>query len=123
MKNRVRLYNIYDYLLTFMHTHSHNHLNDQEHDRGHVSSSSHLLLIGLLLTLGFALIEAVGGWWSGSLALLGDAGHMFSDSAALGIALVASLTDRYLVTSPDTRSQHHAKHSCLPTLPGRRGRF
>ena len=100
MKNRVRLYNIYDYLLTFMHTHSHNHLNDQEHDRGHVSSSSHLLLIGLLLTLGFALIEAVGGWWSGSLALLGDAGHMFSDSAALGIALVAS---RMMLKPPSER--------------------
>jgi len=78
-----------------MHTHSHshdhpNHNGHQGDNHGHVSSSSHLLLIGLLLTLGFAVIEAVGGWWSGSLALLGDAGHMFSDSAALGIALVAA---------------------------------
>ena len=72
------------------HSHSHDHPNHNEHHHGHVSSSSHLLLIGLLLTLGFAVIEAVGGWWSGSLALLGDAGHMFSDSAALGIALVAA---------------------------------
>jgi cobalt-zinc-cadmium efflux system protein len=79
---------IYEYLLTFMHTHSHSH--NHAHHHGHVSSSSRLLLIGLLLTLGFALIEAIGGWWSGSLALLGDAGHMFSDSAALGIALVAA---------------------------------
>ena len=40
----------------------------------------------MVLTLGFAVVEAVGGWLSGSLALLGDAGHMFSDTAALGLA-------------------------------------
>lgn len=42
------------------------------------------------LTLGFAGVEALGGWLTGSLALLGDAGHMFSDSAALGLAWLAS---------------------------------
>jgi cobalt-zinc-cadmium efflux system protein len=36
------------------------------------------------------LAEAVGGWLTGSLALLADAGHMLSDSAALGLALFAS---------------------------------
>jgi len=46
--------------------------------------------MALALTLGFALVEVVGGLWSGSLALLGDAGHMFSDATALGIALVAA---------------------------------
>ena len=40
----------------------------------------------LALTLGFAFIEALAGFWSGSLALLGDAGHMFSDSVALALA-------------------------------------
>jgi len=35
--------------------------------------------------------EAVGGWWSGSLALLSDAGHMLTDVAALGLALLAVL--------------------------------
>lgn len=67
--------------------HSHNHSHHQEQIK---NTSSQLLLIGLLLTLLFAALEALGGWWSGSLALLGDAGHMFSDSAALGIALVAA---------------------------------
>src|ERR1039458_3865983 len=42
----------------------------------------------IVLTLGFAVVEAVGGWLTGSLALLGDAGHMFSDTAALGLALL-----------------------------------
>ena len=76
--------------------HSHSHPHDHTHQHGHVSSSGKLLLIGLLLTLAFAFLEALGGWWSGSLALLGDAGHMFSDSAALGIAMIAA----YLMQKP-----------------------
>src|SRR5690606_41674718 len=42
-----------------------------------------------LLTAGYAAIQAVGGWLSGSLALIADAGHVVSDSAALRLALVA----------------------------------
>jgi cobalt-zinc-cadmium efflux system protein len=47
----------------------------------------------LALTLGLAgsymVAEVVGGWLSGSLALLADAGHMLSDVAALAVALFA----------------------------------
>jgi len=43
----------------------------------------------LVLTAGFMLIEAVGGWLAGSLALMADAGHMFADTAALALALAA----------------------------------
>lgn len=48
------------------------------------------------LTLAFAItllvmaVELVGGWLSGSLALLADAGHMLADGAALAIALFAA---------------------------------
>ena len=35
------------------------------------------------------IAEFVGGWWTGSLALLADAGHMFTDVAALALALTA----------------------------------
>jgi len=35
------------------------------------------------------IAETVGGWWTGSLALLADAGHMLTDVAALALALVA----------------------------------
>lgn len=52
------------------------------------------LLWAFLLTLGLAVIEAVGGWWAGSLALLGDAGHMFSDTTALGLAAFAAWVAR-----------------------------
>jgi cobalt-zinc-cadmium efflux system protein len=43
-----------------------------------------------VLTLGFAAVEAVGGWWTGSLALLSDAGHMLTDGAALALAAIAA---------------------------------
>jgi cobalt-zinc-cadmium efflux system protein len=43
-----------------------------------------------LLTMGFAALEAVGGWWTGSLALLSDAGHMLTDGAALALAAGAA---------------------------------
>ncbi|MDX8404484.1 MAG: cation diffusion facilitator family transporter [Mariprofundaceae bacterium] len=48
----------------------------------------------LILTAIFAVVELVGGLISGSLALLADAGHMFSDVAALGIASAAAYIAR-----------------------------
>ena len=47
------------------------------------------LLRALWLTGGFMVVEAVGGVLAGSLALLADAGHMLTDTAALGLAYVA----------------------------------
>jgi cobalt-zinc-cadmium efflux system protein len=43
----------------------------------------------LALTAGFMVAEVVGGVLSNSLALLADAGHMFTDVAALGLSLFA----------------------------------
>jgi cobalt-zinc-cadmium efflux system protein len=51
--------------------------------------SGRKLMLSTALTLGFAGVEAAVGWWSGSLALLSDAGHMVTDSAALLIAALA----------------------------------
>ena len=47
------------------------------------------LLLAFGVTAGFMVIEAIGGVISGSLALLADAGHMLTDSAALLFALLA----------------------------------
>lgn len=44
-----------------------------------------------MLTLGYAFVEAFAGFRSNSLALLSDAGHMTTDSAALGLALLAQI--------------------------------
>ncbi|MFZ4535106.1 cation diffusion facilitator family transporter [Propionivibrio sp.] len=66
------------------HQHDHSH-----HDHHHHADAGPRLIWALLLTLGFAVVEAVTGFWSGSLALLGDAGHMVTDSASLGLAAFA----------------------------------
>lgn len=47
------------------------------------------LTAALGIAAGAALVEMLGSWWSGSLALLSDAGHVGTDAAALGISLAA----------------------------------
>ena len=65
-------------------------MHDHQHSHSHQNTSGVSLRWALSLTLVFAAIEAVTGWWSGSLALLGDAGHMVSDAFALGLAALAA---------------------------------
>lgn len=73
------------------HSHAHHHHDHGPgHGHAHAPAKGRWLYVSLALTLGFALVEAVGGWWAGSLALLGDAGHMFSDSMALGLSAFAA---------------------------------
>ena len=45
--------------------------------------------IALAITAAVMLVEVIGGFLSRSLALLADAGHMFTDAAALGLSLFA----------------------------------
>ena len=61
------------------------------HDHHHHSSSNswRRLNVVLFLTALYMVAEVVGAWWTGSLALLADAGHMFADVAALILALSA----------------------------------
>lgn len=47
------------------------------------------LLFSFVIITGYMFIEAIGGWLTGSLALLSDAGHMLSDAVALGATLMA----------------------------------
>lgn len=60
------------------------------------------LLLPLLLIAGFAAVEAIGGWWTGSLALLSDAGHMVSDALALALAWIGS----WIASKPATRKHN-----------------
>ena len=48
------------------------------------------LRVVFVLTLLFMVVEAVGGWVAGSLALLADAGHMLTDVGALGLVLLTA---------------------------------
>lgn len=57
-------------------------------------SGGRALGFAVLLTIGYAVVEVIGGLWSGSLALLADAGHMATDSAALLFALAANIIAR-----------------------------
>jgi cobalt-zinc-cadmium efflux system protein len=54
--------------------------------RMHDALRARRLLFAFGLTTTTLLVEAVGGWWSGSLALLADAGHMLVDALALMFA-------------------------------------
>ncbi len=71
--------------------HTHHPVDHHPHRPQRVTNS---LLVALVLTLVFALAEALAGWWSGSLALLGDAGHMVSDATSLGLAAFAAWVAR-----------------------------
>ncbi|MFD5215991.1 cation diffusion facilitator family transporter [Microbacterium sp. NPDC058345] len=67
-----------------MHDHAHAHTGL----RG--AGNRRLLAVSLSLTATVMLVQVVGALLSGSLALLADAAHMFTDSSALVVALIAS---------------------------------
>ncbi len=60
------------------------------HHHNHASNLNERRLFWAgLLTGGTMLVEAIGGFYAGSLALLADAGHMLTDTAALALAWLA----------------------------------
>ncbi len=85
-----------------------NHAADDGHKQlkthSHVRSSDsrQRLAIVLALTAVYMIAETLGGWWSGSLALLADAGHMLTDVAALALALIAAWFGSRPATSSKT---------------------
>lgn len=81
----------------------HGHTHDHGHGHHHDHSASRFLPLALALTLGFAAVEAIAGWWSGSLALLGDAGHMLTDAMSLGLAAIAA---RVALRAPSPRHSY-----------------
>lgn len=72
------------------HTHFEHHGVDHNEPHAHSGHEHRPYGWALLLTLCFAVVEALTGWWSGSLALLSDAGHMLTDSLSLLLAGVAA---------------------------------
>ncbi len=80
---------------------SDHHIHQHDLPHRHGSQTELHLFWPVVLTLGFAFVEAMGGWFTHSLALLGDAGHMFSDSAALALAWFAA----WIAQKP--ASKHH----------------
>jgi len=67
---------------------------DAKHTHSKQVSNQNLLLIALVLTLGFSGVEGAAAYFANSLALISDAGHMVTDAAALGLALLAQIISR-----------------------------
>jgi cobalt-zinc-cadmium efflux system protein len=67
---------------------------DAKHSHAKEVSNQNLLLIALVLTLGFSGVEGSAAYFANSLALISDAGHMVTDAAALGLALLAQIISR-----------------------------
>jgi cobalt-zinc-cadmium efflux system protein len=71
------------------HDHSHDHGPGHGHAHAVDADSERRVLIVLVLTAGFMVVEVAGGIVSNSLALLADAGHMLTDAGALALAWIA----------------------------------
>lgn len=86
-----------------MAAHSHSHDDGHSHGPGAWRGTDRrALLIAGCITAGFMVVEIVGGLVTGSLALLADAGHMFSDSFSLFLALGAVILAARPVTAQRT---------------------
>jgi cobalt-zinc-cadmium efflux system protein len=89
---------------------AHGHADHHAHAHGAVEGGNERrVLLALLLTGGFMLVEVVGGLLAGSLALLADAGHMLTDTAALGLAWYAFRVSRRPATTAHSYGQHRAQ--------------
>jgi cobalt-zinc-cadmium efflux system protein len=74
------------------HDHEHEHDHAHDHAGGHahaVAGGRKGLLFALGITLFMMIAEIIGGLLSNSLALLSDAGHMFTDTLALALSFFA----------------------------------
>lgn len=69
--------------------HDHGHGHGHGHHHHHHSANETRLRWALIITAVFTLVEAIGGFVSGSLALVADAVHMLTDAASLLLALFA----------------------------------
>ena len=76
-----------------MTAHVHDHSLPHLHDHSHPSHQGRLRW-ALVLTAAFFVAEVVGGVISNSLALLADAGHMFTDVGALALSLFVAWFSR-----------------------------
>ena len=72
--------------------HNHAHSPNDSHGHPHPDLKGRKLLLSILLNIGITVAQAIGGVISGSLSLLSDALHNFSDVLSLVVSYIA---DRY----------------------------
>jgi cobalt-zinc-cadmium efflux system protein len=79
-----------------------------EHARGRAEDRRRLAAV-LTCTVVVVVVELVGAWVSGSLALLADAGHLATDATSVAVALSASVVASRPATSRRTFGLHRAE--------------
>src|SRR5215475_8240635 len=84
------------------HSHSHSHA----HSHGASQRKTRVLVVSLVLTLGFVVVEVVAGLRAHSLALLSDAGHNFTDAVALFLSWFCF----YLQSKPADETKTYGYH-------------
>lgn len=62
--------------------------HDHGHDHTHGANKKVLFISFIIISI-YMVVEVIGGFLTHSLALLSDAGHMFSDAISLGVGLLA----------------------------------
>lgn len=101
---------------TDAHPNEYSHGNNHHHDdagHSHSSHSSHnhshshtdnqrIITIAFAIIASYMVVEVIGGYITGSLALLSDAGHMFSDAVSLAMTLFAFIIGKKSATSHKT---------------------
>ena len=88
------------------HDHNHDHEHEQHH-HDHQPTQRSPYALPFFLVLIYAVVELLGGIWTNSLALLGDAWHMFSDVFALGLAWFAAHSSAKPGTHKHANGQSH----------------
>ena len=76
------------------HGHADGHAHGHDHAHGGVTGREKKLIFAFVLTTLMMVVEMVGGFWSGSLALVADGGHMLIDALALLLAVVGAWFSR-----------------------------
>jgi cobalt-zinc-cadmium efflux system protein len=95
------------------HDHSHARLHDHSHDHadhGHAHhshftpahASEQRLKRALVVLFAFTVVEAVGGFWSNSIALIAEATHMLADCASLLLGILAIRFGRRVASADRT---------------------
>lgn len=87
--------------------HSHAHGHGHAHPPADFNNA---FAIGVVLNTGFVIIEAAYGFWSGSMALIADAGHNLSDVLSLLLAWAASVLAK---RAPSQRFTYGYKSSTI----------
>lgn len=94
--------------------HEHGHgSGGHSHGHGHAHAPAdfnNAFAIGVVLNTGFVIIEAAYGFWSGSMALIADAGHNLSDVLSLLLAWAASVLAK---RAPSQRFTYGYKSSTI----------